>query len=419
MSRVPEPGIVTEILPDHMPDGMLSIAIFGPGEGEAIVIRLPDGSVGIVDGCREPEGGAADGRGDPVRELLIKLANERPDVNGFRIEFVCLTHPHADHYRGLGRLLEAYEDKINEVWKATHLTPHHEKALVEWLDLTRAGGAPDEEVLNGLKRIIDRFERAKKICRNGLKHLGQDKLLFTSTRRVKGYKVSIEACGPADVDIDDAGNDLVALLKAAEQSGTVSRKHDPNLTSGAVLLRWGRSAALLAGDLLRGSGPKSGWQLARQQIKCKVQVVNVAHHASEGAHDETLWTSMGPDLAIVTPFKYGVGDNPPRPDRIRSLARTSVVAITSPPQWQDAAGNPVGMRSIAPKSFKPKNSVLPRIAPSNAADARRNAVSVSLDAAGNIKRFYLAGKADVYLAPDEASASATVHDETVSMAKPR
>ncbi|WP_437953346.1 MBL fold metallo-hydrolase [Sorangium sp. So ce296] len=398
---------------------MLSIAIFGPGEGEAIVIRLPDGSVGIVDGCREPEGGAADGWGDPVRELLEKFATEKPDASGFQIEFVCLTHPHADHYRGLGRLLEAYEGRINRVWKATHLTPHHEKALVEWLDLTRAGGAPDAEVLNGLKRVIDRFDRAKKVCPNGFKHLGQDKNLFTSTRRVKGHKLSIESCGPADVDIDNAGNELVALLKDAEESGTVSRKHDPNLTSGALLLRWGRSAVLLAGDLLRGSGPQSGWQLARQQIKCKVQIVNVAHHASEGAHDEMLWTSMAPDLAIVTPFKYGVGDNPPRPDRILSLARTSVVAITSPPQWPSAMCNPVGMRLITRKSFKPKNSVLPRIAPSNAADARRNAVAVSLDSDGNITRFYLAGKADVYLAPDEASASAAAPDVKASTPKAR
>ncbi|WP_437780656.1 MBL fold metallo-hydrolase [Sorangium sp. So ce1097] len=405
-SRVPEPKLVSEILPEHMPDGMLSIAVFGPGEGEAIVVRLPDGSVGVVDGCREPEAGAADGAGDPVRELLGRLAAKTPNANDFRLGFVCLTHPHADHYRGLGRLLDAYEGRVNTVWKVTHLTPQHEKALVEWLELTRAGEAPDEEVLTGLKRVIDRFNTAKHRCRDGYRHLLQGRQLFS--RRLKGHKLFIDACGPADVDIDNAGNELFALLTEARETGTVSRKHDPNLTSGALLLRWGRSAALLAGDLLRGSGPQSGWQLARKQLKRRVQVVNVAHHASEGAHDEALWTAMAPELAIVTPFKQGTGDNPPRPDRILTLARTSVVAITSPPDWKATTGLPVGTRSTKPKGFKPKNNVLPSITRSKPADARRNAVAVSLDAAGNITSFYLAGEADIYLAPDEARASAAV-----------
>jgi len=42
-SRVPPPEHASEILPEHMPEGLLSIAVFGPGKGEAIVVRLPDG----------------------------------------------------------------------------------------------------------------------------------------------------------------------------------------------------------------------------------------------------------------------------------------------------------------------------------------------------------------------------------------
>ena len=88
----------TRLSAEHLPKGTLSIAVFGPGKGEAIVVRLPDGSVGVVDGCREPKD-TETGRGDPVRELLDRI--KCPEL-----AFVCLTHPHDDHYAGLGRLLE-------------------------------------------------------------------------------------------------------------------------------------------------------------------------------------------------------------------------------------------------------------------------------------------------------------------------
>jgi hypothetical protein len=158
---------------------------------------------------------------------------------------------------------------------------------------------------------------------------------------------------------------------------------DPNLTSGALLVKWGASAVLLAGDLLLGVDPKSGWQRGRSYVQGNVQVVNVAHHASSEAHDDVLWATMQPALAIVTPFQYaneGKKRQPPRPEQIEALARSSVVAITSPPKW------------------KSKTNVLP-MTPARLTEAKRNAVAVSLDAAGNITRFVLAGAADVYDAP--------------------
>jgi hypothetical protein len=111
---------------------------------------------------------------------------------------------------------------------------------------------------------------------------------------------------------------------------------------------------------------------------------------------------MRPALAVVTPFMHGKNPNPPRPDRIAALARTSVVAITSPPEWGGELDPPVRSRALKPSGgFKPKNRVL-AIATSNTADARRNAVAVSLDADGHITRFILAGKADVYHPPTGA-----------------
>jgi glyoxylase-like metal-dependent hydrolase (beta-lactamase superfamily II) len=45
--------------------------------------------------------------GDPMRELLNGLEASGGGPAPFRLAFVCLTHPHDDHYGGLGRLLGA------------------------------------------------------------------------------------------------------------------------------------------------------------------------------------------------------------------------------------------------------------------------------------------------------------------------
>jgi hypothetical protein len=390
MSRVPEPTYVAEILPEHLPIGMLSIAVFGPGEGEAIVVRLPDGSVGVVDGCREPRSGSP----DPVRELLAHIEHDPATPRPFALRFVCLTHPHDDHYAGLGRLLEAYQGRVERVWTVAHVTTRTAKALMAWIDQTRAGrdAVPDAGKLKGLERVIERIHAARtrhgarlRLLQAGVPVLGAEDV---------APPVTITACGPADDDLMNAAIELDAALVALAGNERAASRYDPNLTSGALLVRWEAAAVLLAGDLLIGSRRYSGWGVAREHADCKVQVVNVAHHASEEAHDDPLWTTMQPTLAIVTPFKSATGAQPPRPGQIMTLARSAVVAITSPPAWSDVPGQPRGLRLPAvPIAAEHAER---RILAARTAAARRNAVAVSLDAAGDITRFVLAGQADVY-----------------------
>ncbi len=395
-NRVPDAEYVTEILPEHLPDDLLSIAVFGPGTGEAIVVRLPDGTIGIVDGCREPQKKDPRGRGDPIRELLTKFENKASA--SLRIGFVCLTHAHADHYRGLGKLINAYQGRIDHLWTVSHAIPKYENALREWLELIRAGITPDEEDILGLTLVLEQLhqERLRVESSNptGYAQLSAQKHLLK--RSVNGRDVIIEACGPADGDLEDAHNQLANILDAASKGDKVSRSHDPNLTSGALLLRWGYAGVLLGGDLLSGKKESSGWQRAAHQIDCAVQVVNVAHHASEEAHDAALWAKISPALAIVTPFMHGQAPYPPRPDQIVELAKSSVVAITSPPVWDGEVNPPKAMSGAKSTARLPTPSPLLSSPSTKDPGARRNAVSVSLDATGTIRRFVLAGRADVY-----------------------
>jgi hypothetical protein len=392
---------VKQLRPEHLPDGMLSIAVFGPGKGEAIVVRLPDGSVGVVDGCREPRDDG--GRGDPVRELVDAFARVSRIPDAFRLSFVCLTHPHDDHYAGLGRLLEAYAGRIDEVWSVLHTTPRYAQALHEWLAATRGGeiSLPDDANPRGLARVIEQLHAAHQKYGSAPYNVGAGQLLRSASLR--GHQFVAMACGPSHKDLIDATDELLFLLQQKAEGLEPRIEHDPNRTSGAILLRWGDAAILLTGDLLCGADPRSGWLAARKYVTHQVQVVNVSHHASVEAHDATLWEIMKPRLAIVTPFKMAAGNQPPRPDQIAAIASTSVVAITSPPAWPGGtleSARPMDAHSRSRRSVKPKNSVL-SLEPTRAHGDISNAIAVSLDPTGRIVSFVLAGEADVYLAADE------------------
>jgi beta-lactamase superfamily II metal-dependent hydrolase len=408
MAKALQPRRVDEILPEHLQKGLLNIVVFGPGRGEAIVVVLPDGQLGVVDGCREPEDHDS-GRGDPVRELLAHISHHRDDRQ-MRLRFVCLTHPHDDHYGGLGRLLYAYQGRVDEVWSPVEVGDRYAQAYRKWLELSQEPSVvQDREILRGLDRVLAAMRSQDAHGHPRPRHLDQDKLLVRPTK-MYGAELSIWGVAPSATDLRLGLDALIERLRALEQPNPPSNSSssfDPNDASGALLLCWGKTRVLLAGDLTQGAHPHRGWQSARASIQGPVQIVNVAHHASEGAHDGELWTEMRPRLAIVTPFKNAKDNQPPKPGDIkRLLASNARVVITTRPKWNweetadtlpipDPAGNVLRSSSPARRRGAPKNDILGATdAPSF--DDRRNAVATAIDRHGAIRSLVLAGQANLY-----------------------
>jgi len=403
--KVPHPTRVDQIRPEHLDDGALSLVVFGPGRGEAMVVLLPDGRVGVVDGCREPSSPDT-GRGDPVREFLSAL-EQRAGLRGetFRIAFVCLTHPHDDHYAGLGRLLEAYRGRVDAVWSVPEVGDRYAEALRSFVEVTHAGREPlpDDVKIRGLKRVLAELVEAHERQGSSFRHVAQGKRLLSTV--IQSNVLELSACGPADVDVKHAQFALVEGLELLLAEGEHSARFDPNVTSGALLIRWGQAGMLLGGDLLCKQGRHLGWDEVCGDIHPPIQVIKVAHHASVEAHHEGLWRRLGVALAIVTPFKDAKGTMPPRPEQITRLAQDAVVAITSVPAWPRRAGVPQAVYSTAQASrsrrsvTSARNRVLSSMSPPPGEADTRNAVAVSLDATGKLLRFVLAGRADVYEPP--------------------
>lgn len=88
------------------PRGALRITAIDVGQGDAIVVELPDGEAMLVDG-----GGALTGGPDPgAREVVPWLALRRRD----HLVAVVLSHPHPDHAGGLPAVLRAV--RVDALW---------------------------------------------------------------------------------------------------------------------------------------------------------------------------------------------------------------------------------------------------------------------------------------------------------------
>jgi beta-lactamase superfamily II metal-dependent hydrolase len=377
---VPQPEPAPEGLKrEHFEDGRLSIAVFGPGEGEAIVVRLPDGRVGVVDGCREPQPKSKKGTGDPVRELLNELEVQK-------LEFVCLTHPHEDHYRGLGRLLIQFEGNVRHIWYPEY-SPGYTKALLAYLE--KKGGPESQSSTKGLERVLARFDpdHSSKSCE--IYSVKEKTELWNQV--VATQQLVLKSCGPAGEDVAREWQELINCIQCeAEGKSIPGHGFDPNRTSIALQIHWGGTGVLLAGDLICAERVFWGWDKMHAKVNSPIQVIKVAHHASHNAHHEELWKRIKPRLAIITPFMKAQNNQPPRPEQIAKIAETSVVAITSPPVWVDKL-----------KDYGLRVPGLAGVVGSAGTKDIRNAVLVSLNDQGEITKLVLAGEAAMYERTDE------------------
>ncbi len=80
--------------------GQLEVIFTSVGQGDATLLRLPDGAVVLVDG-----GGTYPGGADPGARDLVPLLR---DLGVERLALVVVSHPHPDHVLGLAAVAEAF-----------------------------------------------------------------------------------------------------------------------------------------------------------------------------------------------------------------------------------------------------------------------------------------------------------------------
>lgn len=171
--------------------GGLRVTALDVGQGDAIVVDLPDGRTMLVDA-----GGALHGEADPGAAVVVPWLRA---TRRTRLDVVVLTHPHPDHGGGLRAVFESIE--VGEFWETGQ-----GRAL-------GVGGFYAEAVAAAERHGVARRE-AVALC---------------GSRSLGGARVAVLAPCPA-----------------------VDPSVPPNDASLVIRLDLGRASALLTGDLEAG-----------------------------------------------------------------------------------------------------------------------------------------------------------------------
>jgi competence protein ComEC len=115
------------------PDGNLRVSFLDVGQGDAVLIRAPNGRTVLVDG-------GPDGVG--VQNAL----GRRLPFGGKRLDLIVLTHPHDDHLVGLIDVLQSHQ--VGQVLQGP-APPKPSAAYRRWAELVGSLNVPATEAQTG------------------------------------------------------------------------------------------------------------------------------------------------------------------------------------------------------------------------------------------------------------------------------
>jgi beta-lactamase superfamily II metal-dependent hydrolase len=237
------------------------------GRGDTILIRFPDGSMGMVD-CCFPE--------KEARSTLLpgieRLLGDKP------FHFLCLSHPHGDHFKGMVSVLTALGGRLKSFWCSSTYWNTLLRSLLE--------GIPSESDFKRtpLRELFD-LDRL-------VRQLRQQQADFTIVDVREGRKlgsfggVEIEALSPSDAEWRTYLRE-VGLVYIEERA----READRNHVSNSLLLSYGDCSVILGGDALKLVWC---WLGVRHRVDpshapLRFRVMKAAHHGSNSAFDRIFF----------------------------------------------------------------------------------------------------------------------------------
>lgn len=351
----------------------LGIHVLGPCHGESVVLQLPDGGVGVIDSF------AGRVKAHPVVDYLKA---EFPGLTDLR--FLAVTHPHADHCHRAAEILDRFP--AQEVWI---YDPFPLGEVQNYYYALQAAGAADavEQAMDlpagSVSLSLLQFEKRFRALRKA------DAVRYRTLapgRRAEfcAGKVKVHFLTPGDDQRLAYRQQLQAVLKKLSADGrTVADlgkrlAADHNLASGAVLVEYGRSRALLMADAedtlwdeyLAGRPDLAKWK--------PVHFIKAAHHGSPNGFHRKLYAAVADPtatVAVVTPFSKGRTPLPmpagvrPLRRRVKSVYCTNRGAATGstglrwravrarplpplPPTWvRDVAARPTLAKLLVPEAW--------------------------------------------------------------------
>lgn len=225
----------------------LKVTFLDVGQGDSAVIELPDGKVWVLDG-----GGTKGSDWDIGRYVVAPYLWEN---NIHKVDSLFLSHPHHDHYKGLGFLAEHFSPKVLYV---------------------NGDAAPEAE--------------------------GEEWLDFLE--RVGKNAVPIQIVTAKTPPLESGG---VRLEFLAPGSGGTVEHFDTNDNSIVMKLSYKNIRFLFPGDLMEAGETL----LLASKPDLKADVLKLGHHGSETSTKKPFLDAVRPQYAIISAGlynEYGVPD---------------------------------------------------------------------------------------------------------------
>lgn len=269
----------------------LTIHVINSGIGEGIIIQLPNSKWGVVD-CYSPS------LLNPTENPTLQFLTHN---NVKELEFLCLTHPHDDHYRGMSQVLEYYEGNIKEFWRfgGVDITE-----LLAYLKINAIENKDKELTMstNDLHKTFKKVIEIKKKKKLNVQYINDFRRLYSDS--VDQNILEIFSLAPSSNLVQD----YVATLKACfSNKGTIDigrKQRNHNMVSVVLLIKYGNTKVLLGAD-----AEKRSWKYILQD-KLRTEDISshalkMSHHGSTNSIINGLWEEISKDnklYVIITPY---------------------------------------------------------------------------------------------------------------------
>lgn len=324
----------------------LEVHVLGGSKGESIVLKLPDGRWGVVDCCSES---ISDANANPTTRFLRGRGVDK-------LFFVCLTHPHDDHFLGMSKLIEEFEPE--EFWRFGCLGHEHIVKLLTYHAI-KAKKTPENKELSSsseeLNAVFDVvFDRVvNKRVMSGCR--ANSRTVLHPSRPGSRATYTIECLSPTLPQTERYERAIVNCIGPDNQIAKTLPRSRHNDISLVLKITYGKTKIILGGDL-----EKPGWEDVVKETgatRLSALAVKVSHHGSENGYCDGLWghfSREGRPIAVVTPYHRHSLPKPSALDHISPHARE--IFSTCPPRlgWTAPASSgaaPLESRLLIRRSF--------------------------------------------------------------------
>lgn len=211
----------------------MRVHLLNVGHGCNIIIQFPDETFGVVD-CY----------------MANKTINYLAKLAATELQFICATHPHADHSPGIPNLMQEYSGRSRQLWHCGFPHPSHTDALI--LKLAELD-----------RNLLCIYQRAG----TQIHHSGVSLTVFSPSQRLYNQFMNYQT------DINDASIVLKLIYERSEMI----------LGSDALARSWGEIMA---------DFPVPG------ELNCQTLVV--PHHGSDNGIPFGLLHRMKPQHALIS-----------------------------------------------------------------------------------------------------------------------